>query len=75
MSKSEKTRKIIALSAGAAVGLSATAIVLQQAPNASSERVKLVQSALRDGAASVNLDKSARVQIAEKSKPPRNSDP
>jgi hypothetical protein len=68
MSKSEKTRKIIALSAGAAVGLSATAIVLLQGPDTSAERVKSVQSALRDGAATgkVIADKSAWVRLAEK---------
>jgi hypothetical protein len=66
MSKSEKTRKIIALSAGAAVGLSATAIVLLQGPDTSAERVKSVQSALRDGATTgkVTADKSAWVRVA-----------
>ena len=73
MSKSEKTRKIVALSAGAAVGLSATAIVLLQGPDSSAERLKSIQSALRDGAASVSPDATSWVQIAEK-KPPRQSD-
>jgi len=66
MSKSEKIRKIIALSAGAAVGLSATAIVLLQGPDSSAERVKSIQSALRDGAttAKVSPDKSTWIQTA-----------
>jgi hypothetical protein len=51
MEKSEKARKIIGLSTAAAVGLSATAIVLSQdAAAASKDHVKVVQSALRDGA-------------------------
>ena len=73
MSKSEKTRKIIALSAGAAVGLSATAIVLLQGPDSSAERLKSIQSALRDGATTgkVTPDKSTWIRLAE---PKRNSD-
>jgi hypothetical protein len=52
MEKFEKSRKIIGLSAAAAVSLSATAIVLgQDVPAASKDHVKVVQSALRDGAA------------------------
>ena len=51
MEKSEKARKIIGLSTAAAVSLSATAIVLGQDVPASSDHVKVVQSALRDGAA------------------------
>ena len=68
MSKSQKTRKIIALSAGAAVGLSATAIVLLQGPDTSAERVNSIQSALRDGTttAKVSPDKSTWIQTAQK---------
>jgi hypothetical protein len=52
MEKFEKSRKIIGLSAAAAVSLSATAIVLgQDMAAASNDHVKVVQSALRDGAA------------------------
>jgi hypothetical protein len=51
MEKFEKSRKIIGLSTAAAVSLSATAIVLEQDVPASSDHVKVVQSALRDGAA------------------------
>jgi hypothetical protein len=51
MEKFEKSRKIIGLSAAAAVSLSATAIVLGPDVAASNDHVKLVQSALRDGAA------------------------
>jgi hypothetical protein len=51
MEKFEKTRKVIGLSAAAAVSLSATAIVLGQDVPVSKDHVKVVQSALRDGAA------------------------
>jgi hypothetical protein len=49
MSESEKTRKIVVLATGAAVALSATAIVLLQQHGVSNER-NSIQSALRDGA-------------------------
>jgi hypothetical protein len=48
MSESDKRRKIIVLATGAAVALSATAIVLQQRAT-TTERTS-IQSALRDGA-------------------------
>jgi hypothetical protein len=50
MAKSEKSRKVIALSAGVALGLSATSIVLLQSKETPNERLKVIQSALRDGA-------------------------
>jgi hypothetical protein len=49
MSESDKRRKIIVLATGAAVALSATAIVLLQQHGAATERTS-IQSALRDGA-------------------------
>jgi hypothetical protein len=52
------------LSAGAVVGLSATSIVLLESPGASSQRLKTIQSALRDRAATkadVNASKWIRV--------------
>lgn len=51
MSISKKSRTIVALSAGAAVGLSATAMVLLKEPDSSGERLKRIQSALRDAVA------------------------
>jgi len=67
MKKSTKARKLVILSAGAAIGLSATAIVLLQEPGAPSERTKLIQSALRDGVATVhNGHGSAYVQVADR---------
>ena len=42
----EKTRNIVVLATGAAVGLTATAVVMHQ----TSDRATAVQSALRDGA-------------------------
>lgn len=59
MVKSQKTRKVVALSAGVAVGLSATAIVLMQSSSTPSERLKLIQSALRDGAAKAKVNPDA----------------
>jgi hypothetical protein len=56
MAKSQKTCKIVALSAGVAVGLSATTIVLMQSSSAPSERLKLIQSALRDGATKTKVN-------------------
>ena len=69
MSKSEKTRQIVALSAGVAVGLSASAIVLLQGPGTSNDRLTTMQSALRDGgvAVAVTPDKAPRIRIAGKS--------
>ena len=66
MEKSQKTRKIIALSTGAAVALSAVAIVTLQEPGTSSERLNAVQSALRDGAkiSKVSPDTGERVRLA-----------
>jgi hypothetical protein len=59
-------RKIIALSAGAAVSLSATAAVLVQDQGTSSERLKIIQSALRDGGSisTTTSDTSGRVRLA-----------
>jgi hypothetical protein len=69
MSKSTKSRKLVILSAGAVIGLSATAIVLLQEPGAPSARTKMIQSALRDGATAVkNGDSSAWVRLAGKPK-------
>jgi hypothetical protein len=67
MSKSEKTRQIVALSAGVAVGLSASAIVLLQGPGTSNDRLTSIQSALRDGAvtATVTPDTAPRIRIAK----------
>jgi hypothetical protein len=66
MDKSRRTRKIIALSAGAAVSLSATAIVLVQDQGTSSERLKIIQSALSDGGSigNQNPDTPGRVRGA-----------
>jgi hypothetical protein len=69
MLKSTKRRQIIALSAGVAVGLSATSIVLLQDQANASEGAKTVQSALRDGAATAQVGqakKPGRIQVAEK---------
>lgn len=49
MSDSGKTRKIVVLATGAAVALSATAIVMMQQHAANSEHAA-IQRALRDGA-------------------------
>lgn len=49
MSESQQTRKIVVLATGAAVALSATAIVLLQQHGASNEHAS-IQNALRDGA-------------------------
>jgi hypothetical protein len=49
MSESQKTRKIVVLATGAAVALSATAIVLLQQHGVPSEHAS-IQNALRDGA-------------------------
>jgi hypothetical protein len=49
MSESDNRRKIIVLATGAAVALSATAIVLLQQHGTATERTS-IQSALRDGA-------------------------
>ena len=72
MFKSPKARHIVALSAGAAVGLSATAIVLLEGPSISSEHAKIIQSALRDGASAgkVSPDTSAWFKIAQQSNAP-----
>jgi hypothetical protein len=45
----DKKRSIVALSVGAAVGLSAVSVVLLEDPGVSSQRVKAAQTALRDG--------------------------
>jgi hypothetical protein len=50
MSETQRTRKIVVLATGAAVALSATAVVLLNQPGAANERLTSVQSALRDGA-------------------------
>jgi hypothetical protein len=55
MPESGNTRKkIVVLAAGAAVALSATAIVLQQQPGTASGRLTSVQSASRHGAPANN---------------------
>ena len=66
MEKSQKTRKIIAVSTVAAVSLSATAIVLLQESGTPSRSSKVVQSALRDGATigEANLH-TLRVRVAK----------
>jgi hypothetical protein len=63
MSRTNKSQKIVVLAAGAAVAISATAIVLSQEQSASS-----VQSALRNGAtnAAMNAERSGWVQLAAK---------
>ena len=58
-------KKLIALSAGVAVGLSATAVVLLQSDNSPTERLKMIQSALRDGAAAAKVSTDAPlIQLA-----------
>jgi hypothetical protein len=66
MEKFEKTRKVIGLSAAAAVSLSATAIVLAQDVPAPKGHVKVVQSALRDGASvgSADVNSGDKVRLA-----------
>jgi hypothetical protein len=66
MEKSQKTRKMISLSAGAAVGLSATAIVTLKEQGTSNERLSIIQSVLRDGIAIANgsADTPVRIRVA-----------
>ena len=66
MSLAEKPRRIVVLAAGAAVGLSATAIVLQPQVTAPTERLTAVQSALREGVlrAQVRGNASEWMQLA-----------
>ncbi len=65
MAKSNKTRKILALSAGAAVGLSATIVLLHDS-STSSQGLKSIQAALRDGVTNsrAKADKSTWIQLA-----------
>jgi hypothetical protein len=51
MSMLKQGKKILVLSASAVVSLSATAVVAVQQPDASGDRLKRIQSALRDGVA------------------------
>ncbi|MBI3515029.1 MAG: hypothetical protein HY060_13350 [Proteobacteria bacterium] len=65
MAKSKKTKQMIVLSAGVAVGLSASAIVLLQSQSSPTERLKMIQSALRDGAATAQVSTDAPlIQLA-----------
>jgi hypothetical protein len=67
MTESKKKRQLIALSAGVAVGLSATAVVLMQSDNSPTERLKMIQAALRDGAAAAKVTTDAPlIQLARK---------
>jgi hypothetical protein len=69
-----KTRKIMALSTGAAVGLSAATIVLLQEPGTTGQRLNAVKSALTDGAtaAKTSPDTAARVRLACSGNPCRD---
>jgi len=62
-----KTRNIVVLATGAAVGLSATAVVMNQ----SADGTTSVQSALRDGAAQsqAGVDRSEWLRMACTTKP------
>jgi hypothetical protein len=65
--KGEKTRQMVMLSASVAVGLSATSIVSVQSASTPSEHLKVIQSALRDGATvKVDTNVPPRVRLANK---------
>lgn len=61
---SKKTKVIIAATAGAAMSLSATALVAVQDTNTSGERIKQIRAALTDGMNSATV--SEGVLVAQK---------
>lgn len=69
-----KTKKIVALSTGAVVGLSAATIVLLQEPGAAGHRLNAVKSALTDEAraAKTSPGAAARVRLACSGNPCRD---
>jgi hypothetical protein len=71
MTDSKKVRKVIALSTGAAaLGLSASAIVLLEQTSLANQKPTAVQAALRDGAAKAQaqsgIDKSSWTRVVVK---------
>jgi hypothetical protein len=61
-----KTRKVLALSTSAVVGLSAATIVLLQEPGTSGQRLNAVKSALSEGvkAGKTSPDAATRIRLA-----------
>ncbi|MGA8497579.1 MAG: hypothetical protein WB764_18980 [Xanthobacteraceae bacterium] len=59
-----KTRKVLALSTSAVVGLSAATIVLLQEPGTSGQRLNAVKSALSEGIKAGKTDSAARTRLA-----------
>ena len=57
---------MVVLSASVAVGLSATSLVSVQSVSTPSEHLKVIQSALRDGGATVKSKTDVPVRLARK---------
>ena len=59
-----KTRKVLALSTSAVVGLSAATIVLLQEPGTAGQRLNPVKSALSEGIKAGKTDTATRTRLA-----------